>query len=146
MISNFSGTGQQTEKMGQDPPLEEQHGSTPQESIKFEVLKLSCVPEIKKKKSWTHEGWVKDSDRNWGQSDWLLFCSGSLKSGGAQTLSSWDRKQGATTFILPFSTESLQGAKQHHLLEAKATYTKHCFPVPWRHNFHLGKSTWESAQ
>ena len=92
------------------------------------------------KKAQTQAGWRQGSDRNQGhkRGDYC-YSVRAPKKWGLWAFSPGAREQGVTIFIPPM--ESLQGAKQCHLMETRATYTK-SHPLYPREVFPLKQVSW----
>ena len=122
--------GQQRAKVGGDPPQEEEHRSPPWESLKFGVLKLSHLPEIKKLGHRLGEHRVETAETG-------VLDGSSVKAPcrlGSGTFSSRAREPSGSIFILPISIERLLGMKWHHIMEGSHSHQDHLH-VPWRHTF-----------
>lgn len=104
-----------------DPPPEEQGGSVPRACRKFGVSKLSHAPKTKRLQHGQGELRVQIETKEINRVI-SCFSEGSLKSGG-HIFSPLGLENGVQPFscLPPTRAESLQGAKQRHLVDSGAT-------------------------
>ena len=105
--------------------------SAPWESLKFGVLKLNCVPEIKQLRHRQDECRVQTENMDTGEKIHCIPARAYRRVDGSYFLL-WGYRAEPVMFIPLTSTRRLQGAEQRHLVESRATCTEPCPPVPWR--------------